>query len=122
MKRVLGFLGGIVVGAALAMLIGWVLFPMQPRMVGPDSMRSDYQAEYVRLVALSYRADHDLDLAEQRLRRLGATPFTAPLGELAERWIDAGRPTMMIGPLAELAQALGVDTPEMVPYLPEKTP
>jgi len=117
MKRLLGFFGGIAAGVALAMLIGWVLFPMQPRSVGPDTMRSDYQSEYVRLAAAAYRVDHDLDLASERLRRLEATPSTDPLVDLTERWIDAGRPSMMVGPLVELAQALEVDTPVMAPYL-----
>ena len=122
MKRLLFFLGGIVLGIGLAVLIGWVLLPLQPQDVSPDSMRDDYQAEYVRLVAVTYRAEEDPAVAEQRLRELDGTPFTAPLVDLAEVWIDAGRSPDLVAPLAELARALGVDTPAMAPYLQDATP
>ena len=116
MKRLAVFLGGIFLGIGLAILIGWVLLPLQQE-VSPDSMRDDYQAEYVRLVAVSCRADGDLNAAERRLRGLSGTPFTAPLVDLAEVWIDAERSPDMVAPLAELAQAFGVDTPAMARYL-----
>ena len=122
MKRLAFFLGGIVLGVGLAVLIGWVLLPLQQQEVSPDSMRDDYRVEYVRLVAVAYRADGDLVVAEQRLRELDGTPFTAPLVDLAVVWIDAGRSLDLVAPLAELARAFGVDTPTMAPYLQEVTP
>ncbi|MCJ7552061.1 MAG: hypothetical protein MUQ30_20510 [Anaerolineae bacterium] len=122
MKRLLFFLGGIVLGVGIAVLIGWVLFPLQQQDVSPNSMRGDYRAEYVRLVAIAYRADGDLAVAERRLRELDGTPFTTPLVDLTEVWIDAGRSPEFIAPLAELVRAFGVDTPAMAPYLQEVTP
>ena len=122
MKRLLFFLGGIVLGIGLAVLIGWVLLPLQQQDVSPDSMRDDYQAEYVRLVAVAYRAEGDLVVAEQRLRELDGTPFTTPLVDLAEVWIDAERSPDLVVPLAELAQAFGVEIPAMAPYLRDVTP
>ena len=122
MKRLVCFLGGIVLGVGLAVLIGWVLLPLQQQDVSPDSMRDDYRAEYVRLVAVAYRAEGDLVVAEQRLRELDGTPFTAPLVDLAEAWIDAGRSPDVVAPLAELAQALGVEIPAIAPDLQEVTP
>ncbi len=122
MKRLAFFLGGIVLGAALAVLIGWVVLPLQQQEVSPNSMRDDYRVEYVRLVAVAYRAGADLVVAEQRLRELDVTPFTAPLVDLAEVWIEAGRSAELVVPLAELARAFGVDTPAMAPYLQEVAP
>ncbi len=122
MKRLAFFLGGIVLGAALAVLIGWVVLPLQQQEVSPNSMRDDYRVEYVRLVAVAYRAGGDLAVAEQRLRELDGTPFTAPLVDLAEVWIEAGRSAELVVPLAELARAFGVDTPAMAPYLQEVAP
>ena len=122
MKRLAFFLGGIVLGVGLAVLIGWVLLPLQQQEVSPDSMRDDYRVEYVRLVAVAYRADGDLVVAEQRLCELDGTPFTAPLVDLAEVWIDAGRSSDLVVPLAELARGFGVDTPTMAPFLQEVAP
>lgn len=122
MKRLAFFLGGIVLGVGLAVLIGWVLLPLQQQDVSPDTMRGDYQAEYLRLVALAYRAEGDLVVAERRLRELDGTPFSAPLVDLAEVWIDAGRSHNLVAPLAELARAFGVDTSAMAPYLQEVVP
>lgn len=116
-RRLGGFLGGIALGVALAMLIGWVLFPIQAPQIAPSSMRADYQAEYVRLVAQSYRAEGDLAAAEIRLRALGADPYTEPLVSLAETWIAERRSQALIQPLALLAEALSVATPPMQPYL-----
>lgn len=107
-------------GAGLAMLIGWVLFPIQQPAVGPASMRADYRAEYVRLVAEAYRATDDLPQAEARLRALDEVPYTAPLVSLAEQWIADGRSEELVVPLVELAVALEVDTPVMQPYLRDR--
>jgi len=117
MKRLAAFVLGIVAGIGLAMLIGWVLFPMQREEIRPASMRADYQVEYVRLVALAYSADGDLARAEQRLRALEGEPFTAPLVEVTERWIQEGRGAELIVPFVRLAHALRADSPAMAPYL-----
>jgi hypothetical protein len=117
MRRLLALLVGIAAGIGLAMLIGWVIVPLDRQEITPASMRADYQAEYVRLVAVTYRAEGDLAAAETRLRALGADPFSAPLVELAERWIEEGRSAELITPLAHLARALNVDSPAMMPYL-----
>ncbi len=117
MKRLAAFVLGIAAGIGLAMLIGWVLFPMQREEIRPASMRADYQVEYVRLVALAYSADGDLARAEQRLRALEGEPFTAPLVEVTERWIQEGRGAELIVPFVRLARALRVDSPAMAPYL-----
>ncbi len=116
-RRLLGFLGGVLLGVGAAMLIGWVLFPIQGQEVAPSSMRADYRAEYVRLVAETYGANGDLAAAEDRLRELDQGSFTAPLVAVAEQWIADGRSDALVVPLAELAAAFNVDTLSMQPYL-----
>jgi hypothetical protein len=121
MKRLLIFLLGIALGLGLAMLVGWVLFPLSEQEVTPASMRADYREEYVRLVAVAYQADADLMLAERRLQALNGAGaegrFTAPLVAQIERWIAEDRSADLIEPMARLARDLGVDTPAMASYL-----
>lgn len=114
-KRVIAFFLGIALGVGLAMLIGWTLFPMDRREITPASMRADYQAEYVRLIAITYQADGDLAQAQARLRALDPD-HTVPLVELAERWIAEGRGAELVMPLVDLAAALDATTPVMASY------
>jgi hypothetical protein len=116
-KRVLIFGGGLVLGVLLALLVGWVLVPMPRYDGGPETMRRDYQYEYVRLVAVSYDLNGDLDLARARLQQLNPESPASPLVALAERWIDDGRSADLIAPLARLARDLNAATPAMAPYL-----
>lgn len=91
--------------------------PIRPSAVTPASLRADYQDEYLRLVAVTYTVNEDLDRAEERLRALGREPFTAPLVSLIERWIAEQRSADLIAPLVRLAQDLDVVTPAMRAYL-----
>lgn len=116
MKRLLFFLLGVALGVGLAMLIGWVLFPMRHTAVTPASLRHDYRDEYVRLVALAYSVDGDLAQAEQRLQALEADDFRAPLVELTERWIYEGYSVDFVGPLVQLAYDLNAGTSAMASY------
>jgi hypothetical protein len=126
MKRLLVFLVGLGLGVGLAMLVGWVLFPLAEPEVTPASMRTDYREEYVRLVAVAYQADADLMLAERRLRALHDDPTTdayaAPLVAQIEQWIAEERSADLIEPMVWLARDLGVETPPMVPYLAQGAP
>lgn len=116
-KQVGIFIAGVILGVLLAFLVGWVLVPMPRYEGGPETMRRDYQYEYVRLVAVSYQVDDDLDLAQARLRQLDPDAPAAPLVAVAERWIDDGRSAELIEPLVHLADDLGAATPAMAPYL-----
>lgn len=116
-KRALAFIGGLILGGILALLIGWVLVPLPRYAGGPETMRTDYQYEYIRLVAVSYTVNGNLDAARARLRQLNPDAPTAPLVALTERWINEGRSEDLIVPLAQLARDMEAATPAMVPYL-----
>ncbi|MDF1512199.1 MAG: hypothetical protein P1S60_00160 [Anaerolineae bacterium] len=117
MKRLGIFLGGIILGVGLALLVGWVLFPVIRYNDTPASMRKDYRDEYVRLTALAYQVDRNLALAEDRLQALSDGSPSEPLVALILQWIDEERSVALIAPLAALARDMGVDTAYMKPYL-----
>jgi len=65
---------GLVVGIGAGLLYGWVIRPLSYIDTAPDSLRADFQTDYVLMVAEVYGADGELDLAVRRLASLGPTP------------------------------------------------
>jgi hypothetical protein len=74
MARWFRFLLAILVGLLLGALYGWLVNPVEYVDTAPDSLRVDYKADYVLMVAESFHADGNLPLAEQRLAALGKNP------------------------------------------------
>lgn len=72
-QRILWFLIAIAVGLAAGLLAGWVFFPpANSGVTAPDSLRSDYKADYVLMTAEIYAQDDNLDDAAARLQFLGS--------------------------------------------------
>ena len=72
--RWLRFFLMIVIGIGLGLLYAWVVDPVELVDTQPDTLREDYRADYVLMVAEAYQADKDLPLAVRRLGLLGANP------------------------------------------------
>jgi hypothetical protein len=68
-------------------MYGWVLEPIEYIDTTPDTLRADYRADYVLMVAESFEADQDPGLAARRLGILGSQ---AP-GELAGQGLQDAR-------------------------------
>ena len=75
---------GLMLGLGLGLLYGWVISPVQYTDTEPHSLRADYRAGYLRLVAAAYGQDHDLDRVRLRLAKLKdldpAQTITAQIG------------------------------------------
>jgi hypothetical protein len=69
-KRWVGFLIMLAVGIAAGLIYGWVINPPQPRNASLSSLRTDYQADYVLMVAETYQVDQDMGSALTRLEAL----------------------------------------------------
>ena len=65
------FAFSILLGLALGLLYGWVISPVEYVDTSPDSLRVDYRADYVLMVAEIYQAEQDPALAARRLALLG---------------------------------------------------
>lgn len=122
MKQILALFVGIIVGVGVAFLIGWVLFPVGPYDSTPDVLRADYHAEYVRMVAIVYQVDGNLETAQARLRQLSPNAPLTTLITQTERGIAQGKAERLLIPLIRLARNLGVETPAMRDYLARGTP
>ena len=71
-NRLILFIISIVVGIVAGSLFGWFVYP--PKKVGNmpmASLRSDFKADYVLMVAETYQMEDDIALAKSRLAVLG---------------------------------------------------
>lgn len=65
------FASSILLGITLGLLYGWVISPVEYVDTSPDSLRADYRADYVIMVAEIYQIEQDSVLAARRLALLG---------------------------------------------------
>lgn len=71
MRRWFWFLIVVLLGVSAGLLYGWRINPVEYVDTTPSRLRSDYQTDYVLMVAEAYQAEADLDLAARRLAVLG---------------------------------------------------
>jgi hypothetical protein len=108
---------GVAIGLLGGLIYAWGVEPVEVVNVGPWMMRPDYRQEWVRLAALSYVADGDLERARWRLDRFDRADIAAAMEALIDEYATAGRTAETMRRLTMLAQALGVQTPAMLVYL-----
>ena len=69
-KRQIGFMIAILVGLFAGLVIGWLLIPTPVKNAPLDSLRGDYQADYVLMVAEKFSTDQDALTATALLREI----------------------------------------------------
>jgi len=104
-------LAGLVLGVAGGVFYAWRIDPVEYTDTAPASLRADFQAAYLTLIASAYDATGDLPRAELRLAAFGDPDPAGRLAELAQQLLAAGVPPAETGPLAALAQDLGAPSP-----------
>jgi hypothetical protein len=105
----------IAVGIGLGLFYGWVISPVQFVDTTPASMRADYRADYVLMIAEAYHADQNTDLA---IRRLAVFGSDSP-AEIASQALQTGQ---TIGYSAEDISTLQELTRALQAYQPAPTP
>ncbi len=63
-----------IVGIAIGLAYGWLINPVKFVDTPPASLRADYRADYVLMVAESFHATKDADFAQRELAILGSDP------------------------------------------------
>ena len=63
-------LTGLIIGAALGLLIGYRIFPVQFFDITPVSLQQDFQEDYLVMVGLAYHADGDIGRAYSRMSEM----------------------------------------------------
>lgn len=74
MPRWIWFLIALGIGLGAGLYVGWVLSPITYVDTTPDSLAADYRADYVLMVAESFRSTQDPDAAARQLALLGSEP------------------------------------------------
>jgi hypothetical protein len=65
---------GLTLGLLIGLLYGWIIRPVEYVDTAPASLREDYRADYVLMIAEAYAGESDLELARIRLASLGPQP------------------------------------------------
>jgi hypothetical protein len=81
---------GLLLGVALGLVAGWVVWPAQYDQITPALLSGDHQTDYARMVAAAYVRTTDLALARDYLARLGPAA-TAALRRAATTNANAAR-------------------------------
>jgi hypothetical protein len=113
---------GLAAGVALGLLLGWVVWPVEIVDTSFADLAPEYKEEYVLMVASAYVCDEDLEKAQDRLALLEVPNINGWLSAQIDNCIAEGCDESDIQALAELANALGVTSPNMVAYLATDTP
>lgn len=104
--RTILFAASILVGLAIGLVYGWVVNPTPYSDLDARTLRSDYKADYVLMVAEAYRQDGNLPLA---LRRLSLISEESPAQVMARTLVtarDLGYVSTDLEVLSVLSQAV----------------
>jgi hypothetical protein len=77
--RLFGFILMIAIGLAVGLLYGWVINPPEVKNTTLASLRKDYQADYVLMVAEAYLVNQDVGSAVKMLSNLGSSAPLEPV-------------------------------------------
>ena len=73
----------LIAGIALGLTYGWVIDPVDFFDLTPDTLRADYKADYVLMVAEAYRFNRDPGIAARQLAVFGSqSPSAIAANEL----------------------------------------
>lgn len=96
----------ITIGIALGLIYGWVISPVQFVDTTPNSLRADYRADYVLMVAETYHANQDAGLAARRLAIFGGDAPAAISAQALQTGQASGYAPNDISLLQELTRAM----------------
>lgn len=118
MARWIRFLITVALGVAGGLYYGWVINPVDYLDMTPDSLRADYQADYVLMVAEAYRLEGDLGTAVHRLAMLGDTPPAESVAEATLYAVQAsyGQADLLL--IQQLADDLQTWNPDLETFFP----
>jgi len=115
--KIWGLLGvGIVIGLIVGLVYTWVIAPPEYSDVVPVGMREYFRQDWIRMTALAYGVDGNLERARLRLEGLSPDEVRQSVVQTLDDAVAAGRPLLLLQRLSELAQSYGADAPVVAIY------
>jgi hypothetical protein len=111
---------GLLIGAGMGALIGWVVWPTQFTEADPTVLQESYQQDYATMIAANYALDGDLVGARRRLFQLGVDNLEGWLLDLTVATILSGTAEQDAIFLVNLCRDLEIYSPLMEPYLTDE--
>ncbi len=93
-------------GIALGLAYGWFVDPVDYFDLTPDTLRKDYKADYVLMVAEAYKSDQDPGLAARRLAIFGSQSPSSIAANSLDYARSSGFPDADIVLMQELVTAM----------------
>jgi hypothetical protein len=104
-----------IIGVALGLFYGWIINPVKFVDTTPASLRADYRTDYVLMVAESYHADQNIELAVRRLAIFGSETPASLAGQALQVGHQTNYSENDISRLQELTLALQAYQPVSTP-------
>jgi hypothetical protein len=112
---------GLALGVGAGLAYAWYIQPVGLTETRPASLRADYQAEYIQLVAQAFAVDGDATRARTRLKQLGNTDPTERVIALAQQLLAANGDAESVRALGQLAAVLGAAPVTPTPLAVDQT-
>lgn len=106
MSRWLFLMLGFTVGLAGGLYYAWLVNPVEYIETAPESLRADFRADYLGLIASAYASGGDLVRARTRLALFPDLDPATELAALAQQRLAAGLADTEANALSQLASAL----------------
>lgn len=110
---------GMAAGLLLGLYYSWILNPLEYVETSPNTLREDFKADYLALIASAYTGTGDISRARARLSLFPQLNPEQDLAALAQKRLASGWPDSEARALAQLASDLrnGPRTPTLIPTL-----
>jgi hypothetical protein len=105
----------LIVGVSVGLIYGWVIDPVQFVDTTPETLRADYRADYVLMVAEAYRSEKDAGFAARRLAVFGSQPPAEIVNAALQTGRESGYSSSDLILLQELFSAMQGYQPSNVP-------
>jgi hypothetical protein len=109
MSRWLRFFIILIICFGIGLLYGWIIDPVDYVDTFPETLRNDYKADYILMVAEAYQVERDIDQAVERLAFLGFTPPESLVENAMYFAVQSGYSPTDLGLLRTLSDALLVE-------------
>jgi hypothetical protein len=116
---------GVALGLAGGLYYAWRVNPVEYTDTAPSSLRADFKASYLTLIASAYASTGDLPRAQARLAIFADPDPAASLAALAQQLLAAGVPAPEAEAVAALASDLSAGPATLPPNqtaTPSRTP